>query len=146
MLRPSQPVTNKERPLSDLSGRIIIVNRYREPPTMAFERDWKFTSSVILCLVMITFIVRNLIALAPTHSQQTTRLLGVVGIFSFVSGIVAFLLTMYVFGAQPTHMLLYLVIVILVLLLMALLSSSTATAQLNDMRSRLAAPPSKSVV
>ena len=105
---------------------------------MAFERDWKFTSSVILCLVMTTFIVRNLVAMIPTNSQQTTRLLGLVTTFSFVSGLVAFLLTMYVFGAQPTRMLLYMVIVVLLLLLLATISTSTATAQLNEMRSTLA--------
>lgn len=104
---------------------------------MAFERDWKFTSAVLLCLVMGTFAVRILLSLLPTESEQNKKLLGLVGVFSFVSGLVAFFLTMYVFGANPTHMMMFLVIVVLALFLLGMLSSSIATAQLNDMRNML---------
>jgi hypothetical protein len=108
---------------------------------MAFERDWKFTSAVLLCLVMGTFTVRILLSLFPTEAEQNKKLLGLVTIFSFVSGIVAFFLTMYVFGANPTYMMMFLVLVTLLLYLLSMLSSSVATTQLNDMRVALSNTP-----
>lgn len=106
---------------------------------MAFEGgDWKFTSAVLLCLVMCIFTVRILLSLFPTESEQNKRLLSLVSVFSFVSGIVAFFLTMYVFGANPTQMIMFLAVLILVLFLLGMLSGSIATTQLNDMRNMLA--------
>lgn len=90
---------------------------------------------------MGTIAIRILFSLIPTESEQNNKLLGLVSTFSFVSGLVAFFLTMYVFGADSTNMMMFLVVIALTLFLLGMFSSSLATAQLNDMRNILALSP-----
>jgi hypothetical protein len=102
--------------------------------------DWPFYISIAVCAVLFTVVVATFATLAPKDSSQNTKLLTIVGAFSFASSFVAYALALYHFSHNPTYMIQFiLAIVMLVILPACLMSAGVSTITISNLRDSLAA-------
>jgi hypothetical protein len=102
--------------------------------------DWGFMIGLGICVVLASTTIATYATLLPKDSAQNTKLLTVVTVFSFVTSITAYFLSVYYFSSNPGHMIQFLLaVVMLVILPGTLISSSISTITISNLRDTLAA-------
>lgn len=95
--------------------------------------------SVTVCVVMGYFLVTTYTGLLPdAQESQNTKLMSVMGMFSVAASVTAYALGLYYFTANPRRMMQFMMIAALVLLPTLLIATTVSTANVVDLRNRLA--------
>ena len=95
--------------------------------------------SVTVCVVMGYFLVTTYTGLLPdAQESQNTKLMSVMGVFSVAASVTAYALGLYYFTANPRGMMQFMMIAALVLLPTLLIATTVSTANVVDLRNRLA--------
>jgi len=95
--------------------------------------------SVTVCVVMGYFLVTTYTGLLPdAQESQNTKLMSVMGVFSVAASVTAYALGLYYFTANPRRMMQFMMITALVLLPTLLIATTVSTANVVDLRNRLA--------
>lgn len=102
--------------------------------------DWPYYISIAICTVLFTTVVATFATLVPKDSAQNTKLLIVIGVFSFVTSLASYMIALYHFSHNPSHLIQFLLaIVMLVILPASLMSVSVSTITVSNLRDTLAA-------
>jgi hypothetical protein len=89
---------------------------------------------------MFTVVVSTFATLVPKDSSQNTKLLAVIGVFSFAASITAYGLALYHFSSNPAYLIQFLLgLIMLVVLPASLISVSVSTITISNLRETLAA-------
>lgn len=102
--------------------------------------NWPYYVAVAICVVMFTVVVSTFATLVPKDSSQNTKLLAVIGAFSFAASITGYGLALYHFSHNPSYLIQFLLgLVMLVILPASLISVSVSTITVSNLRDTLAA-------
>jgi len=95
--------------------------------------------SMAICIILFTMTIVTYTTLVPKDSSQNTKLIAIVGGFSFSASIVAYALALYHFRSNPTYLIHFLLgVVMLVLLPSSLMSVAVSTVTVSNLRDTLA--------
>ncbi len=101
--------------------------------------NWPYYISMGVCVVLFTVVIATYATLVPKDSSQNTKLLAIVGTFSFTASITAYGLALYHFGHNPTYLIQFLLgITMLVLLPASLMAVGVSTVTVSNLRDTLA--------
>ena len=96
--------------------------------------------SMSLCAVLFTVVIITFATLIPKDSAQNSKLLAVIGVFSFAASFTAYGLALYHFSHNPAYLIQFiLAVTMLVLLPAALMSTSVSAITVSNLRDTLAA-------
>jgi uncharacterized membrane protein YjgN (DUF898 family) len=102
--------------------------------------NWPYYISIGVCAMMAIAIISAYSALLPKDSAQNTKLLAIVGVFSFAASVVAYGIALYHFSHNPSYLIQFmLTLVMLVLLPATILAVSVSTITVSNLRDTLAA-------
>jgi hypothetical protein len=101
--------------------------------------DWGFMIGIGIVVILGITTIATYAAVLPKDSAQNTKLLTVVSVFSFVTSITAYFMTLYYFSTNPNYLIQFLLaVVMLVILPGMLISTSISTVTISNLRDTLA--------
>ena len=96
--------------------------------------------SIAVCLTMAIVVISTYATLLPKDSAQNTKLLAIVGVFSFAASVVGYGIALYHFSRNPAYLIQFMLgLVMLVLLPSTILAISVSTITVSNLRDTLAA-------